>query len=711
MNEPSPQTIDYRFLDWHYTPERRVLSGPSGKFRLKPLSDRLLRRLLDAPGSVLSREHLISQVWTRREVNDEVLSRAIAELRALLGDDAREPRFIETLSKGGYRWIAPIANVGPPANDVASAPAPPVTSSGEARRRFNPTMIIGALSLLIIAIWMQWPRSTDSRIEHAVLTGDLLGARPIAADSRLEIDARFDAIGRVAYVRTDAQGATNELILVDPATMAERVLWQDPLALRRPTPSPSGHEIAVMRRGDQSCELWSVAVIDLHRTRLGDCAVAAAGGMEWVDGGDALIYTGAAADAKHSPGLMLVDRRTGAQRVLTAPDVDEGAHVDPRLSSDAAHLVYASKHGAEGQLWRTDWPRQRERSALLKRPEPIFGHAFDGRSGDLWIAGDLTLYRALYRLHGSDTPELIGGRGAISIDLAATGAAIWSEANYDADIWIREHANAPWATIAGSNRYESQPEFSADGQRVALVSNRNGTENVLVFDGTDGSVRHLPLDKRLRWVRPTWSARDQSLIITAYEDRHTRLYRYRLDGDVARVLPHVEQDAFHGIELTDRLLYLSGHGTEQSKLMQLRHGHTKPENLGLGTVSTFRASQDWLVWRAPGAPSLHAAPLPALAPIRVVKAVDENLPEAFTVTGNALYFVDKGALLTVNLPDGEPVPVVTDKLPNGSGPNLAVSGTGALAVVTQTSLSIDLMIAEPSRGRALRAHEKASGQR
>ena len=76
--------------------------------RLKPLSDRLLRYLLDAPGTVRARDQLIEAVWTRREVNDEVLSRAIAELRALLGDDARQPRFVETLSKGGYRWIAPV---------------------------------------------------------------------------------------------------------------------------------------------------------------------------------------------------------------------------------------------------------------------------------------------------------------------------------------------------------------------------------------------------------------------------------------------------------------------------------------------------------------------------------------------------------------------------------------------------------------------------
>src|SRR6186713_3372837 len=116
MDDAARPGSEYRFLEFRYEPERRQLAGPAGEVRLKPLPDRLLRCLLDAPGAVLSREHLIETVWTRREVNDEVLSRAIAELRALLGDDAREPRFVETLSKGGYRWITPVARV-----DVASS--------------------------------------------------------------------------------------------------------------------------------------------------------------------------------------------------------------------------------------------------------------------------------------------------------------------------------------------------------------------------------------------------------------------------------------------------------------------------------------------------------------------------------------------------------------------------------------------------------------
>ena len=685
---------DYRFLNWCYVPERRLLSGPHGEVRLKPLLDRLLRRLLDESGSVLTREQLIAEVWTRREVNDEVLSRAIAELRSMLGDDARDPRFIETLPKGGYRWIAPLRSEDgetSPALSQGDASIDAVTVSSSGRRRAATALVI--LAGLAAVVWLVRGERIDGR---ASLAMDLLQARPLATDTRLEHDARFDSAGHVIYIRTDPASGSAELVMVDPASMAERVLWESTAALRYPAPAPDGREVAVMRKDGQSCEIWSVSVVDTRRSRLGECSVDEAGGLEWVNGGASLVYTGSAMDDRHASGLMLLDRPGKKIRRLTTPDVEEGAHVQPRLSADGKTLVYASMHGNEGQLWKTDWPLMRHRQALLRHPEPLFGHAFEPQGDTLWIAGDLTLYRALHRLRSDHGPELIGGRGARSIDLASDGAAVWSEANYDADIWLLSANGATWKTIARSNRYESQPEFSADGSKLALVSNRNGAESVLVHDLADGSSRQLSLDARFRWVRPTWSARQPSLIITAYEGQSTRLYRYVLDGDILGPLPNVDAGAFLGVELADRLLYLDGHGTGQSTLMQLRAGRSQPESLGLGPVTTFRASTDWLVWLSPGSNDLHAAPLPGLDPIRVINRSGAVQDEAFALNGRSLYYVDKGGLWTLELPDAQAEPVSIEHVPDGSGPSLAISSKGAMAVVTQTSLSIDLMLSEGS---------------
>jgi DNA-binding winged helix-turn-helix (wHTH) protein len=325
MDEASPPLAAYRFLEWGYEPGSRRLAGPAGEMRLKPLSDRLLRCLLDAPGEVLSREHLIEAVWTRREVNDEVLSRAIAELRAVIGDDARRPRFIETLSKGGYRWIAPVVR------DVAS-PDAIARDVASAKRTW---IALGAVAALVCAGLVAWhlARRNDAGADHAALAVGLLAARPLAADPKLEYDARFAGNGRVVYVRAAAGSRAGELVLIDTASLAERVLWSSDAALSDPAPSPDGREVAVLRHEPDGCS-------------------AGAGGLEWADGGDALLFTGAAADAAHAPGLVRLDRRAGTERVLTTPQIGEGAHINPRLSRDGARLVYASMREGEAQLWR-----------------------------------------------------------------------------------------------------------------------------------------------------------------------------------------------------------------------------------------------------------------------------------------------------------------------------------------------------------------------
>lgn len=684
--------MHYRFLEWRYAPGPRLLSGPGGELRLKPLLDRLLRELLDHPDQVLGRDYLIEHVWTRRQVNDEVLSRAIAELRGVLVDDAREPRFIETLSKGGYRWIAPVA---------AQAQAKQATANGEAahakvRRGPSRRMLAFIAVLALVTLGGAWVvmRGADTHGERAALAVDLLDARPLAADPRLEFDARFDVLGRVVYVRADETSSSSELILVDPVSRAERVLWQDSRPLRNPAVAPGGGEVAVVRWSDSGCEIWSVALVDLQRRRLTDCAQGAEG-VEWIDDGNALLFTMAAADPAHAPGLARLQLRDGSVRALTTPERSEGAHVDPRISADASRLAYASKHGGEGQIWLADWPLLRERHALLKRPEPIYGHAFETQGSGLWVAGDLTRYRAINRLRVGEAPTIIGGRGALSIDIATNGASVWSEARYDGDIQLREASASSWSAIARSNRYESQPEFSADAERVALVSNRSGSEMVFVFNRPDGSVRPLPLDPRFRWVRPTWSARDPSLILTAYEDVQTRLYRYRLDTGELEPMTALETGAFHGTELDDRLFYLSGHRTSESALMQLRTGQTSAEKLELGKVTAYRASQGWLVWRNEGSPLLKAAPLPGLGPVRVIERVDDGDEEAMAVAGNDLYFVDQGSLWKVDLPAGQPVRVDSEYVAEGSSPGLAVSTRGDLAVVTLADRSIDLMIVTP----------------
>src|SRR5579862_7679914 len=92
-------------------------SGLRIKVQQQPM--KLLEILLERPGEVVSREELRGRVWTNENFGDfdQALNIAIGKLRSALEDSAESPRFIETLPKRGYRFIAEVsvldANIPP----------------------------------------------------------------------------------------------------------------------------------------------------------------------------------------------------------------------------------------------------------------------------------------------------------------------------------------------------------------------------------------------------------------------------------------------------------------------------------------------------------------------------------------------------------------------------------------------------------------------
>jgi TolB-like protein/DNA-binding winged helix-turn-helix (wHTH) protein/Tfp pilus assembly protein PilF len=94
--------------DHRIEPARCAILAAKGETRVEPrVMDVLVLMVMHAE-QVVTREEFIKTVWNGTFVTDEVLSRCIYRLRQALGDDTREPRYIETVSKRGYRLIAPV---------------------------------------------------------------------------------------------------------------------------------------------------------------------------------------------------------------------------------------------------------------------------------------------------------------------------------------------------------------------------------------------------------------------------------------------------------------------------------------------------------------------------------------------------------------------------------------------------------------------------
>src|ERR1700735_4734633 len=98
------------------------------RIRVQQQPIKLLKALLERPGEVVTREELRGRVWPDESFGDFdlALNIAIGKLRSALGDSAENPRFIETLPKRGYRFIADVSIV-----DGEPRPKRPGSASGD----------------------------------------------------------------------------------------------------------------------------------------------------------------------------------------------------------------------------------------------------------------------------------------------------------------------------------------------------------------------------------------------------------------------------------------------------------------------------------------------------------------------------------------------------------------------------------------------------
>ena len=116
----------YRFGLFEFDAAAGELRKHGRLVRIEPQPARALALLVSHPGEVISRERLRSQVWdggTHVDF-DRGLAYCLGQVRTALGDSADNPRFVETLPRRGYRFIAPVqADEVPPAADERSVPA------------------------------------------------------------------------------------------------------------------------------------------------------------------------------------------------------------------------------------------------------------------------------------------------------------------------------------------------------------------------------------------------------------------------------------------------------------------------------------------------------------------------------------------------------------------------------------------------------------
>jgi len=187
----------FRMGAWRVDPGLNQLTGPEGVVELEPQVMDLLVYLAESKGEVRSKDEIAAALWPGASVNDDALSRTVWKLRHALGDDAKSPRYVQTVSRRGYRLLEPV-------EPVKDSPQTPLGKVGA------PVLAASAAVLMIILVGASLlSRSGEApRPEPSIQTNDETSALLDRADG-------FYA----QYTRSDNEAALR---------LYERALAQDP---------------------------------------------------------------------------------------------------------------------------------------------------------------------------------------------------------------------------------------------------------------------------------------------------------------------------------------------------------------------------------------------------------------------------------------------------------------------------------------------------
>ncbi len=138
----------FRSGGWRVDPARCALERADEVLHLEPKVMDVLVYLARRAKQVVSKDDLIRDVWGGRFVTEDVITVSIHELRKAMGDSARQPEFIETIPRRGYRWIAPVEEIS----------APSQAAQAEGRQRVWLRVAAGAVLVLVLAGAWAWLR-------------------------------------------------------------------------------------------------------------------------------------------------------------------------------------------------------------------------------------------------------------------------------------------------------------------------------------------------------------------------------------------------------------------------------------------------------------------------------------------------------------------------------------------------------------------------
>lgn len=535
------------------------------RIKLQDRPFQILSVLLEQPGEVVTREDLQKRLWPADTFVDfeHGMNTAVTKLRQALSDEADNPRYIETLPRRGYRFIAPVtfgtngaltsaqSTGSNPLGTLASPQSPetdttPKHAASPLFAHFHLRTVIWIAVLVFLcglgtASWFFYLRPASRMPWSEVRIAPLNGLPR-------ESYAAFSPDGsQVAFVWGGEPMDRNHIYVSRIGAESPHRLTSALSTEYSPVWSPDGKYIAFMRYSPEQQQTGIFIASSLggserrvYPLKLGNSIKE----IDWSPDGRYLAFA-----ERNSPteaeSVYLLSLDNFEKRALTFPPKGILGDSDPVFSPDGQTVAFLRDFLDTQEIFtvplRGTAPRQ-----ITFDKRIILGVSWSADGRGLIFSSNRGGKYSLWRIHASGgNPERLpigGGSWAIRPTVARHGNRLaYTNLSFVSEIWRAElpvagaaHKVLPPAKFITSTELEEGPQYSPDGKRIVFQSTRTGNYEIWRCD-VDGSnlVQLTHMEGPLTGT-PRWSPDGREIVFDSRPQGHSHIFVINGEGGQPR---------------------------------------------------------------------------------------------------------------------------------------------------------------------------------
>lgn len=540
--------MKYRWDDFVLDLDAFRLERDGRPLALEPKAFNLLALMIARPGHVFTKQEIFERLWPGTVVTDHALTRVVAQLRRVLGDEARDGRYIETVPTRGYRWLPHVETLAGVPITTATAAPPPAPLPPARTRVWSRSRALAAVSVIAVVAAVAWTQrdASSARLDReSNSTRDVYWPVQVTTHSGLDLHPAFSPQGDAIAFASDRSGTFELYVraLSGPAT--DIALTSDGQHNVQPAWSPDGSSIAYHSYGRGG--IWVMPA------RGGVPRQLAAEGSHpaWSGDGTRIAFqsdepsdvTPSAFGSQSGATIQIIDADGLNRRGLTTQGRPLGGHAAPAWTADGRFIAFSVFDGGPNNgVWLAAIDSG-EVTQLTKGLHNQYELAFTPANDALYVAGGDPFILRIPFDPGTGTvtgeQELLavpGVAGVRGLTMSPDGKRLgFGGLTTSSQLWAQpvgpdgNGRGEPRALTTDTSRRNSLPKVSPDGTRVAYVSRRGGEPPNVWVVGVDGNTGLQVTENGAPDKLPYWFPDGKRIAFLSTRDNGAAIWSVDLD--------------------------------------------------------------------------------------------------------------------------------------------------------------------------------------